>query len=99
MTAFKIVKQKKLHMIGEMLRKHCMMTPVNCNFGESSAKKMQQVSLSNNIIQRRISKMARDVKELVLTEIKTPPLFSFQIDETTAVSSCSQFCVLVRYIN
>ena len=52
--------------------------------------KMQQVSLSNNTIQRRISKMSMDVKEQVVAEIKTSPLFSFQLDESTDVSSCSQ---------
>ena len=49
---------------------------------------MQQVSLSNNTIQKRISKMSMDVK--VLAEIKASPLFSFQLDESTDVSSCSQ---------
>ena len=32
--------------------------------------KMHQLSLSNNTMQRRISKMSIDVKEQVLTEIK-----------------------------
>ena len=50
--------------------------------------RLQQVSLSNNTIQRRISKMSMDVKEHVLTEIKASPLFSFQVDESTDVSKC-----------
>ncbi|XP_068234222.1 zinc finger BED domain-containing protein 5-like [Palaemon carinicauda] len=75
------------------------MEAVNLILGETSAKKMQQVSLSNNTIQRRISKMSMDVKEQVLTEIKGFPLFSFQLDESTDVSSCSQLLVFVRYIN
>ena len=60
---------------------------------------MQQVSLSNNTIQRRISKMSIDVKEQVLTEIKASPLFSFQLNESTDLSLCSQLLVFVRYIN
>ena len=40
-----------------------------------------------------------DVKEQVLAEIKASPLFSFQLDESTDVSSCSQKLVFVRYIN
>ncbi|XP_068227883.1 protein FAM200C-like [Palaemon carinicauda] len=95
--AFEIAKQKKPHTIGETLIKPCMMKAVNLILGEASAKKMQQVSLSNNTIQRRISKMSMDVKEQVLTEID--PLFSFQLDESTDVSSCSQLLVFVRYIN
>ena len=40
-------------------------------------QKMHQVSLSNNTIDRRISKTSMDVKEQVLTEINASPLFSF----------------------
>ena len=97
--ALEIAKQKKPHTIGETLIKPCMMKAVNLILGEASAKKMQQVALSNNTIQRRISKMSIDVKEQVLTEIKSSPLFSFQLDESTDVSSCSQLLVFVRYIN
>ena len=40
-----------------------------------------------------------DVKKQILTEIKASPLFSFQLDDSTDVSSCSQLLVFVRYIN
>ena len=43
--------------------------------------------------------MFMDVKEQVLIEIKASPLFSFQLDESTDVSSCSHLLVFVRYIN
>ena len=43
--------------------------------------------------------MSMDVKEQVWTEIKASHLFSFQLDESTDVSSCSQLLVFVRYIN
>ena len=39
------------------------------------------------------------MKEQVLTEIKIFHLSSFQVDESTDVSSCSQLLVFVRYIN
>ena len=60
---------------------------------------MQQISLTNNTIHRRISNMSMDVNEQVLTEIKASPLFSLQLDESTDVSSCSQLLVFVRYIH
>ena len=48
--AFEIAKQTKTHTIGETLLKPCKMKAVNPVPGEASAKKMQQVSLSNNTI-------------------------------------------------
>ena len=51
---------------------------------EVSAKKMQQVSLSNNTMQRRIYKMSMDVKEQVLDEIKASSLFSFQLNSLSS---------------
>ena len=35
----------------------------------------------------------------MIQEIKTFPMFSFQVDETTDVSSCAQLLVFVSYIN
>ena len=78
---------KKTHTIEETFLKPCMILAVNLVLGEASAKKMQQVSLSNNTIKRRISKMSMDMKEQVLTEIKASSLISFQ---STDVNSCSQ---------
>jgi len=43
--------------------------------------------------------MSVDVKEQVLHEIRASPLFSFQVDESTDVSSCSQLLVFVKYIH
>ncbi|KAG8236890.1 hypothetical protein J437_LFUL018926 [Ladona fulva] len=60
---------------------------------------MRNISLSNNTIQRRISNMSMDVKEQIISEIKASPVFSFQLDESTDVSSCSQLLVFMRYIH
>ena len=43
--------------------------------------------------------MATDVKQQVIAEIKSSPMFSIQIDESTDVASCSQLLVFVRYIH
>lgn len=43
--------------------------------------------------------MSMGVKVQVLTEIRASPLFSFQFDEPTDVSSCSQLLVFVSNIN
>ena len=67
--------------------------------GETSAKKLQQVSLSNDTIKRRISLMATDVKQPVIAEIKSSSMFSIQVDQSTDVASYSQLLVFVRHIH
>lgn len=57
-TALEIAKNKKPHTIGETLIKPSMLKMVNLVLGEASEKKMRQVSLSNNTVQRRIAHMS-----------------------------------------
>ena len=97
--AFEIAKQKKPHTIGETLVKPCLLKSVKILLGESSEAKMKQISLSNDTIQRRISEMSVNVKEQVIDEIQDSPMFSFQVDESTDITSCAQLLVFVRYIH
>ena len=78
--------------------KPCALNMVKLILGETSAKKIQQVSLSNYTITRRISLMS-DVKQQIMHEIKASPMFSIQIDESVDVASCSQLLVFVRYVH
>ena len=94
-----IAKGKKPHTIGETLVKPCLLKTLKLVLGDASAAKVKQISLSNNTIKRRISDIAQDVTVQVIQEIKGSPMFSFQLDETTDVSSCAQLLVFVRYIN
>ena len=79
--------------------KPCLLKTVKLILGEASEAQMRQLSLSNTTIQRRISDMSEDVKEQVVKEIKPSPMFSFQVDESTDVSSCAQLLVFVKYIH
>ena len=97
--AYQIAINKKPHTIGEKLVKPCMLKAVKLILGDVSAKKMQQLFLSDKTIRRRISKMSIDVKEQIINEVKNSPLFSFQLDESTDVASCAQLLVFVRYIH
>ena len=66
--------------------------------GEESANKIDKIPLSNNTVKDRITRMSADIKEKVIVEISTSPLFAIQLDESTDVASCSQLLVFVRYI-
>ena len=66
--------------------------------GEESTNKIDKIPLSNNTVKDRITRMSADIKEKVIVEISTSPLFAIQLDESTDVASCSQLLVFVRYI-
>ena len=50
-------------------------------------------------MQRRISDLADDIKQQVISDIKNAQfdLFSIQLDESIDVSACSQLIVFCRY--
>jgi len=63
------------------------------------AKKLQQVSSSNNIVHDRIVDMSEDIPEQVVADIKASPVkISLQVDESTDVSHCCQLIVVVCYV-
>ena len=75
-----------------------------CDYGENDikrihCKKIEQISLSDDTVRRRISHMSLDVKQQVIEEIKASPLFAFQVDKSTDVALCSQLVVFMRYIH
>ena len=67
--------------------------------GEANGEKMRRISLSSDAIQRSVSDMLEDVKDQVINEMKASPMFHFQVDDSTHVTSCAQLLVFVRYIH
>ncbi len=61
-----IAKQKKPHTIGETLIKPCTSKMVKRVLGDASERKIQQISLSNDTVKRRINEMSDDIKEKVI---------------------------------
>ena len=74
--------------IAEPLVKPCLLKILF--LGEAREVKMRQISLSSNTIQRRISDVLDDVKDQVINEMKASPMFSFQVVDSTDVTSCAQ---------
>ncbi len=61
-VAPEIAKQKQPHTIGETLIKPCTLKMVKLVLGDASERKIQQTSLSNDTVKRRINEMS-DNKE------------------------------------
>ncbi len=51
--------------------------------GDASERKIQQISLSNDTMKRRINEMSDDIKEKVIQEIKSSPAGMFAIHKDT----------------
>ncbi len=66
---------------------------------DADEREIQQISLSNDTVKRRIDEMSDDIKEKVI-QIKSSPtgMFAIQLDESADVSSRAQLLVFVRYI-
>ena len=62
------------------------------------ANKLNEISLSNDTVKKRIPKMSKDILLQVVEEVRSSPLFSLQLDESTDISSCAQLLVYARYI-
>ncbi len=99
-VALEIAKQKKPHTNGETLIKPCTLKMIKGVPGDGSEREIQQISLSNNTVKRKINEMLDDIKEKVIQEIKSSPtgMFAIQLDESMDVSSCAQLLVFVRYV-
>lgn len=65
--------------------------------GLKEAMKLNSVPLSARVVKERISILAENVREQVLTSISESKFFAIQLDETTDVINNSQLMVYVRY--
>ncbi|XP_042227367.1 zinc finger BED domain-containing protein 5-like [Homarus americanus] len=60
-VSIETAKKKKAHTIGETLIKPCALKMVMRVLGEASERKIQQISLSDDTVKRRISEMSDDI--------------------------------------
>ena len=83
-VAYRISKCKKLHTIAEELIKLCAEKRVKIMIRSGAKKKIQLVSLSNDIFRQRINYMAANVCQQVCFEITQSTLqASIQLGEST----------------
>ena len=81
-AAYQIAKSKKPHTVGEKLIKPCIPGMADTVLGKEAVKKLQQVSLSNDVIHNRIVDMSEAILEHVVVDINASPVkISLQVDE------------------
>ena len=96
-VAFRIARSKKAFTIAEELILPSAIDMCREIIGEAAASKLKLVSLSNDIIKRRIVEMSDDIECQLLERIKSSPYYSIQLDESTDVSNAALLFVFVRY--
>ena len=65
-ASYQIAKQKKAHTIGEDLLMPVMKEVVKIMIGEKECKKLDAVSLSNNIVKRHIADMSNNILQKIV---------------------------------
>uniref|UniRef100_A0A3Q4AAA6 Uncharacterized protein n=1 Tax=Mola mola TaxID=94237 RepID=A0A3Q4AAA6_MOLML len=63
----------------------------------ASAKRLLIILLSNDTVSHHIADMASDVQHQLLKRIKSSPIFSLQLDESTYLKNAAWLLVFVRY--
>ena len=89
----------KSHTIAESLVLPAAKTLVRNLIGDEVAAKLDNVSLSNDTVKRRIQEMSGDIADQVMVGVKDSKFgFAIQLDESTDVAKYSQLLVYVRFI-
>lgn len=97
-VSYRIAKCKKPHTIGENLVLPAAMDIVRTMFGESYAKQLQQIPLSDNTVGRRINDISEDLCEQLISELRISK-FAIQVDEAVDVAKDAHLIAYVRYVS
>ena len=86
-AAYLIAKSEKTHSIGEDLIKHCLVEVAEIILGNEAATKPNRISMSDNIVKRRIKDMSSDILAQIVRGIKNSafPMAS-QLDESIGIA-------------
>uniref|UniRef100_K7FBY5 DUF4371 domain-containing protein n=1 Tax=Pelodiscus sinensis TaxID=13735 RepID=K7FBY5_PELSI len=92
-VAYKVAQAKKPHTTVEQLVLPCALV-----LGKKAARKLNDISVSNDTVSRRINEVSQNISEQVVDEIKKSPLLAIQLDVSTNVTLCSQLLVFAQYM-
>ncbi|XP_039113481.1 SCAN domain-containing protein 3 isoform X1 [Hyaena hyaena] len=96
-VALPVAKSKTPYTIAETLVKDCIKEVCLEMLGESAAKKVAQVPLSNDTIARRIQELASDMEDQLVEQVKEAKYFSLQLDECRESAGAMVLLVYVRF--
>jgi len=98
LVANMIAKEMKPHNIGETLVKPACREIVKLMLGEDASAEIDNVSLSNDTVARRIRDMSNDISVSTATKMKIS-LFSLQVDEFTDCAGKSSLIGFTRFVD
>ena len=94
LVSYRIAKCKKPHTVAETLVLPPAIDMVKVMFGESYAKKLLQIPLSDNTVSRRINDISEDICDQLVSRVRTSK-FAIQVDEATDVAKDAH---LIAYV-
>ena len=89
---------KQPHTIAESLVTTCCRETLQSMLGESAAKEIQKIPLSDNTVSRCINNMADDILEQLRDKLLESKLFSILLDESTDIKGKCQLLANVNLL-
>lgn len=93
-----IANSGKPHTIAEELIVPAALQICKTMLGESAAKTISTIPVSNNTIQRRILDMSENIQKHLFLKLCMSDMFALQLDESTDISKKAVMLVFVRFI-
>ena len=86
-----VAQNKKAHVIAELLILPAAKILVKNLIGEEPLTKLDNASLSNNTVKRRIKEMLVDIADQVIVGVRDSKFrFALQLDKPTDITNCCQ---------
>ncbi|KAG6941050.1 zinc finger BED-type containing 5 [Chelydra serpentina] len=96
-VVYLIAKSGAAEVIGETLVKPAAKVMVQVMIGNKASKTIDRVPLSNNTVHRRITDMAKNIKQQLLSRVQKSRYHALQADESTDGVNLANLLLFVRY--
>jgi hypothetical protein len=92
-----IAQKRKSHTFGENPKMPACKVIVGKMLGQNAGREIENVPLSNSMINRHIDDMSHDAKEVLCDKLKNNS-FSIQVDESTDLTNRSYVVAFVKFV-